>query len=56
MNAWEERIYDREDGRKEGQKEKQNQIIAKMREKLTDQEIAELTGIPQEEVMAVPKL
>lgn len=60
MNAWEERIYDREDGRKEGrkegQKEKQNQIIAKMREKLTDQEIAELTGIPQEEVMAVPKI
>lgn len=67
MNAWEEKIYDREDGRKEGwemgiregrkegQKEKQDQIIAKMKQKLSDEEIAELTGIPQDEVRAVPK-
>ena len=67
MNAWEEKIYDREDGRKEGwemgiregrkegQKEKQDQIIAKMKQKLSDEEIAELTGIPKEEIEAVPK-
>ena len=59
MNAWEERIYDREDARKEGweegQREMQDQIIAKMKQKLSDEEIAELTGIPKEEVEAVPK-
>ena len=82
-NAWEEKIYDREDGRKEGwemgiregrlkglqegmqkgmqkgrqegQKENQEKIIAKMKQKLSDEEIVELTGIPKEEVEAVPK-
>ncbi len=66
MNAWEEKIYDREDGRKEGwemgiregrkeAKIEKRKIIAKMKQKLSDEEIAELTGIPKEEIEAVPK-
>lgn len=77
MNAWEERIYDREDARKEGWEigvregrlrgmlegkregklegklETQNQIISKMKQQLSDEEISNLTGIPLEEVKDV---
>ena len=62
MNAWEEKIYDREDGRQEGLKEglregmkkgftdAQEQLIAKMKRTLSDEEIAKLTDIPLETI------
>ena len=66
MNAWEEKIYDREDGRKEGLREgmkkglqagmekgftdAQEQLIAKMKRTLSDEEIARLTDIPLETI------
>ena len=61
MNAWEEKIYDREDGRQEGLKEgiekgfsdAQEQLILKMKRKLSDEEIADLTDIPLEKVKAI---
>ena len=46
MNAWEEKIYEREDGRREGRQEERKNLISKLKEKLSDEEIAELTGIP----------
>ena len=89
MNAWEEKIYDREDGRQEGLKEglrqgmekglqkglregmekglqkgmeqglekgftdAQEQLIAKMKRTLSDEEIANLTDIPLETVKTI---
>ena len=69
MNAWEEKIYDREDGRKEGLREgmkkglqagmekgftdAQEQLIAKMKRSLSDEEIARLTDIPLETVKTI---
>ena len=66
MNAWEEKIYDREDGRQEGLREgmkkglqagmekgftdAQEQLIAKMKRTLSDEEIAKLTDIPLETI------
>ncbi len=53
MNAWEEKIYDREDGRQEGFAAAQEQLILKMKRKLSDEEIADLTDIPLEKVKAI---
>ena len=73
MNAWEEKIYDREDGRQEGLKEglregmkkglqvgmekgftdAQEQLIAKMKRTLSDEEIARLTDIPLETISRI---
>ena len=69
MNAWEEKIYDREDGRKEGLREgmkkglqagmekgftdAQEQLIAKMKRTLSDEEIAKLTDIPLETISRI---
>lgn len=65
MNEWEERIYDREDARQEGLKEgmqkgikkgvkeERRVLICKLKSKLSDEEIAELTELPIEEIRAV---
>ena len=57
MNAWEEKIYEREDGRREGitegRQEERKDIISKLKEKLSDEEIAELTGIPIADIKAM---
>lgn len=57
MNAWEEKIYEREDWRREGitegRKEERKDIISKLKEKLSDEEIAELTGIPIADIKAI---
>lgn len=57
MNAWEEKIYEREDGRREGitegRQEERKDIISKLKEKLSDEEIAELTGIPIADIKAI---
>ena len=57
MNAWEEKIYEREDGRQEGRqegrREERKRIIDKLKKKLSDEEIAKLTDIPLDEIKTV---
>ena len=57
MNAWEEKIYDREEARQEGIKkgftDAQEQLIAKMKRTLSDEEIAKLTDIPLETISRI---
>ena len=53
MNAWEEKIYEREDGRQEGRQEERKRIIDKLKQKLSDEEIARLTGISLDEIKAI---
>lgn len=51
MQAWEERYYDREEGRNEGRKQAKQELIANMRkEGLSDELILRVTKLTKEEL------
>ena len=51
MQAWEERYYDREEGKNEGRRQAKQELIANMRkEGLSDELILRVTKLTKEEV------
>ena len=51
MQAWEERYYDREEGKIEGRREAKQELIANMRrEGLSDELILRVTKLTKEEL------
>lgn len=51
MQAWEERYYDREEGKNEGRRQAKQELIANMRkEGLSDELILRVTKLTKEEL------